>query len=60
MSVEEQRLRKQAMEEYKKWVLMEETSKRQKFGELWLREGDRNIGFFHKMAIPLIREETLW
>ena len=50
LSKEEQNLRKQALKEYKKWVIMEETSWRQKSRELCLRTGDRNTGFFHKMV----------
>ncbi|RVW77589.1 hypothetical protein CK203_043023 [Vitis vinifera] len=42
LSTEEQNLIKQALEEYKKWVIMEETFWRQNFIELWLREGDIN------------------
>ena len=57
--VEEQSLRKQALEEYKKWVIMEETSWRQKSKELWLREGDKNTGFFHKMAIAHKRGNSM-
>ena len=50
---------KKAREDYKNWVDMEEVSWRQKSIELWLKEEDRNTGFFHRMANSHRRRNTL-
>jgi len=57
--VEETELKKEAKENYRKWVTMEETHWRQLSREIWLKEGDRNTGFFHRMASAHRRNNQL-
>ena len=48
-----------ANEDFIKWALLEKISWRQKSRDVWLREGDRNTSFFHKMANAQRRRNLL-
>ena len=50
LTEEEISIKKEAKEGYAKWVNLEEIHWRQLSRKLWLREEDRNTGYFHHMA----------
>ena len=59
LSLEEAEKRDKAREDFKEWVDLEEISWRQKSREIWLKEGDRNTGFFHRMANSHRRRKSI-
>ena len=59
LSLEETEEREKAREKFKKWVDLEEVSGRQKSRKTWLKEGDRNTRFFHRMANSHRRKNSI-
>ena len=59
LSQEETKLKRKVKESYAKWVSLEEIYWRQLSRELWLREWDKNMGFFHCMATTHRRSKSM-
>ena len=59
LTEEETSIKKEAKEGYAKWVNLEEIHWRQLSREIWLRKGDRNTGYFHRMENAHRRRHTM-
>ena len=59
MSLSEKGEKQKAKKDFNKWALMEEISYRQMSRQIWLKEGDRNTSFFHRMANTHRRKNSM-
>ena len=59
LGLEKHEERTKAKDDFKSCALTEEISWRQKSGETWLKEGDKNTRFFHRMANAHRRKKFL-
>ena len=48
-----------ALEDFKRWAFLEEVPWRQKSKEIWLKEGDKNTWYFHRMMANAHKRQNL-